>query len=89
VNGLVPVMGTAQFDPSQIAYFKLEIGSSWSPTEWVTFGTTHSSPVASGVLEQLHAAALPPGAYVIRLVLVGKDGNFAGTPHHVPIRIGS
>lgn len=89
IAGLVAIMGTAQFDPAQIEYFKLEIGRSWSPTEWTTFGTTHTKPVSGGLLEQLHADALPPGEYIIRLVLVGKDGNFAGQPHHVPVRIGS
>jgi membrane peptidoglycan carboxypeptidase len=89
ISGLVPIVGTAQFDPAIIDYYKLEIGSSWKPTEWTTFGTTHSTPVSNGLLEQLHADALPPGDYIIRLVLVGNDGNFVGQPHHVPIRIGS
>jgi hypothetical protein len=89
VGGLVPIMGTAQFDTAQVQYYKLEIGQSWSPTQWTTFGTTHSRPVSNGVLEQLHADALSPGNYVIRLVLVGWDGNFVGQPHQVPITIGS
>jgi hypothetical protein len=42
--------------------------------------------VTGGVLEMLQANALPPGAYVIRLVLVRNDGNFA-TVHAVPITI--
>lgn len=88
VSGLVAVMGTAQFDPAQVQYYKLEIGNGRSPTEWTTFGTTHSQPVVDGVLEQLHADALPAGDYVIRLILVGGDGNFVGSPHAVPITIG-
>jgi len=88
VNGLVPIIGTAQFDPSQGQYYKLEIGSGSSPNSWTTFGITHSQPVNNGTLEQLHADALPPGNYVIRLVLVGRDGNFIGQPHHVSISIG-
>jgi hypothetical protein len=88
VNGLVSVVGTAQFDPSQVQYYKLEIGSGRSPTEWTTFGTTHSQPVSNGVLEQLHADALPTGDYIIRLVLVGHDGNFIGSPHAVLITVG-
>ena len=35
-----------------------------------------------------HADALPQGDYTIRLVLVGRDGNFFGRPHQVPITIG-
>jgi hypothetical protein len=80
-------MGTAQFDPAQTQYYKLEIGNGRNPNEWTTFGTTHSQPVVNGVLEQLHADALSPGDYVIRLILVGNDGNFIGTPHSVPITI--
>ena len=87
VDGLVPIMGTAQFDPAQVQYYKLEIGDGRSPTAWTTFGDTHTQPVADGLLEQLHADALPAGDYVIRLILVGNDGNFIGSPHAVPITI--
>jgi hypothetical protein len=78
-------MGTAQVGANQ--YYKLEIGYGRSPTEWITFGVTHDQSVSNGVLEQLHADALPAGEYVIRLVLVGADGNFLGPPHTVPITI--
>jgi penicillin-binding protein 1C len=84
--GHVPVLGTAQFDAGEIAYYKLEIGAGSRPTEWTTFGTTHATPVQDGVLEQLNADALTPGEYVIRLVLVRHDGNFAN-PYAVPITI--
>ena len=87
VSGLVQIMGTAQFDGAQVQYYKLEIGNGRSPTEWTTFGTTHNQPVTDGTLEQLHADALPAGEYVIRLILVGNDGNFVGSPHSVPITI--
>jgi hypothetical protein len=80
-------MGTASFSSADVQYYKLEIGSGSSPTEWTTFGTTHSSPVNNGLLEQLHADALAPGAYVIRLVLVRTDGNFSN-PYSVPITVG-
>ncbi len=82
-----PIMGTAQFDPAQVQYYKLEIGNGRSPTAWTTFGTTHSQPVSGGVLEQLQAGGLAPGDYIIRLVLVGQDGNFVGDPHYVPISV--
>ncbi|MCP4427870.1 MAG: hypothetical protein GY803_25585 [Chloroflexi bacterium] len=87
VSGLVQIMGTAQFDPAQVQYYKLEIGNGRSPTSWTTFGVTHTQPVVNGVLEQLHADALPAGEYVIRLILVGQDGNFIGSPHSSPITI--
>ncbi len=87
VSGLVPIIGTAQFDPAQVQYYKLEIGDGRSPTDWTTFGVTHNQPINDGLLEQLHADALPAGDYVIRLILVGNDGNFIGSPHAVPITI--
>ncbi len=87
IQGTTPIMGTAQFDPAQVQYYKLEIGNGRSPTAWTTFGTTHSQPVSGGVLEQLQAGGLAPGDYIIRLVLVGQDGNFVGDPHYVPISI--
>ena len=86
ISGLVNIMGTASFSNAEVQYYKLEIGSGSSPTAWTTFGSTHSSPVSNGVLEQLHADALAPGEYVIRLVLVQSDGNFSN-PYNVPITI--
>jgi membrane peptidoglycan carboxypeptidase len=88
LNSLTPIRGTAQFDPARVQYYKLEIGQGTNPGDWVTFGTTHSQPVVNGVLENLQADALPPGPYVIRLILVGHDGNYVGPPHQVAITIG-
>ena len=88
VNGLIPIIGTVSFNPAEVQYFKLEIGVGSSPSTWTTFGTTHSQPVVNGVLEHLQADALPPGDYVIRLVVVRNDGNYP-TPYSVPITIGS
>jgi hypothetical protein len=87
LNGTTPILGTAQFDPAGGAYYKLDIGSGATPTAWTTFGATHSQPVANGQLETLYAGSLAPGAYVIRLIIVGPDGNYAGAPHAVPITI--
>jgi penicillin-binding protein 1C len=86
VSGLVEIRGTATFDPSQVQFYKLEIGSGSNPTEWTTLGAIHAEPVSNGKLEELHAYALPPGPYVLRLVLVQNDGNFP-PPHAVPITI--
>ena len=86
VSGVVPIEGTAAFDPSRVQFYKLEIGQGSNPTEWTTLGNTHSQPVNNNILEELHAYALPPGPYVIRLVLVQNDGNFP-PPHAVPITI--
>jgi hypothetical protein len=79
-------MGTASFNPSEVQYYKIEIGAGSSPSSWSTFGTTHSQPVVNGVLETLHAEALAPGEYVIRLIIVRNDGNYP-TPYVVPISV--
>lgn len=86
VSGLVPIQGTASFDPAEIAFYKVEIGSGHPPSEWTTLGSTHGEPVVNGLLEELHAYALAPGPYTLRLVLVRHDGNFP-SPHAVPITI--
>jgi hypothetical protein len=86
VSGVVPIVGTANFNTADIQYYKLEIGSGASPSSWTTFGSTHSSPVANGALETLYARDLAPGQYVIRLIVVGNDGNFPA-PYSVPITI--
>ncbi len=80
--------GTVQYDPAVVSYYKVELGAGRQPTEWLTIGTTHAGPIVNGDLEVLDAPSLPPGDYVIRLVLVKIDGNFVGPPHAVPIRIG-
>ena len=86
VGGLVQIRGTASFDPAEVKFYKLEIGSGQTPSQWSTLGSTHSTPVVNGVLEELHAYSLAPGPYVLRLVLVRHDGNFP-PPHTVPITI--
>lgn len=80
--------GTAVFDPSQIEYFKVELGAGAQPTEWLTLGDIHFQSVVDGPLEVLDAGSLPPGDYIVRLVLVKTDGNFFDPPHSVPIRVG-
>lgn len=88
VTARTELTGTVQYDPSIVEYYKVEFGPGQEPREWFTLGSTHNSPVVNGTLEVLDAASLPPGPYVIRLVLVKRDGNFLGTPHSVPIEIG-
>jgi hypothetical protein len=36
----------------------------------------------------LHADALPPGDYLLRLIVV-KDSNYVGEPHTIAITVGS
>jgi len=89
LSGPTVITGTAIFDLSQVEYFKIELGRGTQPTEWITLGDIHRQPVASGPLETLDAGSLPPGDYIVRLVLVRTDGNFVTPPHSVPIRIGA
>lgn len=86
VSGVLPIIGTASFDPAEVQFYKIELGI---PTEdggvnWLTLGETHDTPVVNGVLETLHAAALPPGRYWLRLIVV-KDSNYVGEPHTIEV----
>jgi hypothetical protein len=77
--------GTARYDPAFAEYYKVELGRGRQPSEWMTLGDIHREQVAGGPLEVLDAPSLPPGDYQVRLVLVGKDGNFLGDPYSVPV----
>jgi penicillin-binding protein 1C len=73
VNGVIPIIGTAQFDGSQADLYHFFIkGGQFA--DWTPLGQGHNSPVANGQLENLHADALPSGSYSLRLGLVrGSD----------------
>jgi membrane peptidoglycan carboxypeptidase len=79
--------GTVVYDPNDIEYFKVELGRGREPREWITLGDIHHGPVVDGPLEVLDALSLAPDYYIVRLVLVKKDGNFLNPPYSVPIRI--
>lgn len=83
----VPIMGTAVFNPSDVAFYKVEFARSEAPLTWITMGQTHTTPVRDGQLEMWYAAGLPPGSYMLRLVLVKPDGNWL-PPYEVPVRVG-
>jgi len=87
VYGIKPIIGTVRYNPDIVEYFKLEIGRGEEPTEWLTIGETHTEQVEDDVLEYLHADALAPGPYILRLVLVGNDGNYLNPPYAVPITV--
>ncbi|MFN8470745.1 MAG: PBP1A family penicillin-binding protein [Anaerolineae bacterium] len=83
VTGVVPVTGRAQFNPSEVQFYKVEyrpIGG-----DWITIGDTHKKPT-SGTLETWHTEALAPGVYQLRLALVKADGNFM-VPSQVTVRV--
>ena len=87
VYGVMPVTGSVRYDSQHVEYYKLEIGRGLEPTEWLTLGDTHDAQVEDGVLEVLHADALQPGPYILRLVLVKNDGNYLEPPYAVPINV--
>jgi hypothetical protein len=87
VTGIIPVLGTADFDPAQVQFYKVEIATPENPEQWITLGETHNTPVVNGQLETLHAGAFPPGTYSLRLVVVLWDGNYVGEPDVVTFNI--
>jgi penicillin-binding protein 1C len=88
VSGVLPITGTADFDPAQVQFYKVELGiPNGADIQWVTLGETHSQPVVNGTLEMLHADALAPGDYFLRLIVV-KDSNYVGEPHTIPFTVG-
>ena len=88
VSGVIPIIGTADFDPSIVEFYKIELGiPTGSDIQWVTLGETHNQPVINGMLEMLHADALSPGDYFLRLIVV-QDSNYVGEPHTIPFTVG-
>lgn len=83
-RGVTPVLGVAQFDPSEIQFYKVEYREI-AGANWITIGDTHAAP-QSGTLEMWHAEGLAPGTYQLRLALVKKDGNFL-VPSVVTVRV--
>jgi len=75
VSGAIPIIGTAQFNPSQAENYHFYIrGGQFA--DWTPLGNPHHYSVVQGRLETLHADALRPGNYVLRLALV-QGGNIA------------
>ena len=89
ISGVIPIVGIADFDPAVVQFYKIELGvPNGADIQWMTLGDTHNQPVVNGTLETLHADALPPGDYFLRLIVV-KDSNYVGEPHTIPFTIGS
>jgi len=71
----VAILGTANFLPSRIKFYKVEWGRGSRPGAWITMGTTHDRPVVNGYLETWSAGGFSPGIYSLRLILVGQDSE--------------
>ena len=69
VSGPMPIMGTAHYDSSQAENYHFYIRGGQF-TDWTPLGSPHHNTVVNGQLETLHANALRPGNYVLRLALV-------------------
>ncbi|UCG26152.1 MAG: transglycosylase domain-containing protein [Chloroflexota bacterium] len=88
VNGVLPIVGTADFDPDKVQFYKLELGiGDPANPQWVTLGQVRDTPVVNGTLEMLHADALPAGDYLLRLIVIKWDGNYVGEPHTIQFTI--
>ena len=73
VNGVVPIVGTAQHD--QLDYYKLEWAAGGANQSFSYFDGAES-PVSGGLLGNLNSGALANGVYTIRLVVVDSTGNY-------------
>jgi hypothetical protein len=73
VSGFVAIMGTAQHE--RFKFYKLELTPVGPNPVWSYFDGGERM-VQNGQLGTLNAAALPPGSYLIRLVVVDQTGNY-------------
>jgi len=88
VTGVIPIVGTADFDPQQVQFYKIELGmGDLENPQWVTLGDTSSKPVVNDTLEMFHASALPAGDYLLRLIVVQWDGNYIGEPYTILVSV--
>lgn len=73
VNGIVEIRGTAtrfNFD-----YYKIEYIAEYSDKDW-SYLLDSKEPVIDGVLFRWDTSQVPPGRYVVRLIVVDKSGNY-------------
>lgn len=78
VSGVIPIIGTAHFNPSQAESYHFYIrGGQFA--DWTPLGNPQRNSVAQGQLETLHADALRPGNYALRLALVRAGGIVQAT----------
>ena len=69
VNRVIPIVGTARYDSGQGEFYHMYIrGGQFA--EWTPLGNPQRRTVINGQLEMLHADALRPGNYVLRLALI-------------------
>jgi hypothetical protein len=74
VSGVISVVGTASHESFQ--YYKVEFAPGANASGGFVYLGGGSSPVQGGVLANVDTAALGPGAWTLRLVVVDQTGNF-------------
>jgi hypothetical protein len=82
----LPVLGTAQFNHDEVAYYKVEVHSATDTSDTWAYVGGGPEPVVDGVLATLPGDRLPPGPYLLRLVIVKVDGNYPA-PYVVPFTV--
>jgi hypothetical protein len=85
VNGMVSILGTAMHENFQ--YYKVEFAPGANATGGFVYLGGGNSPVQGGVLANVDTAALGPGEWTLRLVVVDQTGNFPD-PCAVTISVG-
>jgi membrane peptidoglycan carboxypeptidase len=73
VNGIVPIIGTAQL--ADFESYDMQFGVSWSPEAWGWISGPHLSPVGDGLLTTWDTNGLEEGEYTLRLVVRARSGG--------------
>jgi penicillin-binding protein 1C len=82
----IDIVGTAAFTPEQAWFYKIELkGGQWA--EFTPIQDISYNGVTNGVLGTLQPWAVPPGDYIIQLVIIGRDGNWLQAPYQVPFHV--
>lgn len=86
VSGNIPIIGSAQYDPSQVEYYHVFIRGGQF-LDWTPLGEPGRNQVANGQLETLFAAGLANGQYQLRIGLVAPGGSFIQPPYEITITV--
>lgn len=84
-NAPLPIMGTIDFAPGQVQYYRFLIRGPHFP-DWTVIGEPHYSPVVNSQLEVLYP---PPtaGAYQLMLELYNPSGTLVQQPIFIPFNV--
>jgi len=85
IAGPYAVIGTVDFQPGQIQFYRFLIRGPGIP-EWTTIGDVHYSPVVNGQLEILYPPGTP-GAYELKLEIIAPDSSLLQVPLTVTFNV--